>query len=69
MKKIKTLCLLGLANLECPAEAVELEEAEKKYRKNDIVKFKGKTTTVKNDIKWFLEYEKVHRLLDEDLRV
>ncbi len=65
MKSLKSLCVLGLANLECPAEAVDWADADKKYRKGSAIEFAGKAVKNQPD-NWFCEYQEAHRSFDQE---
>ena len=65
MKSLKSLCLLGFANLECPAEAFDLAEADKKYRKGSAIEVVGKAVKNQAD-NWFYEYQEAHRSFDQE---
>lgn len=67
MKKIRSLCLLGLANLECPAEACDIEKLDKKSGKANVMNVCEMNTHDQEDLLWFQDYRREHQSFDGSL--
>lgn len=64
MKKIRSLYLLGLANLECPVEACDIEKLDKKSDKANIMNVCEMNAHDRESLLWFQDYRKEHQSFD-----
>lgn len=64
MKKIRTLYVLGVANLECPVEALDWAEESKKSGHGHYFHTITKEKCDADRLEWFQSYEKEHQSID-----
>lgn len=64
---MRSLCLLGFANLEYPAEAFEIVDNDKKSRQGRIIRDGEQHLSQKDTMDWFREYQKAHKSIDDSL--
>lgn len=64
MKKIKSMCVLCLANLGCMAEGIDISTEDKKHHHAPRRVEKICTASPDNTENWFKDYLNAHREID-----